>query len=64
VRLSIYSVNGRLVRTLIDEAVGAGQHVVVWDGADENGADLGSGIYFARLATGGENVFRKMTLLK
>ncbi len=64
VNLSIYSVNGQLVRTLVDGAIGAGPHSVLWNGADENGASLGSGIFFARLMTDDEIAFRKMALLK
>jgi hypothetical protein len=36
----------------------------VWDGADDSGRNLASGIYFARLAANEESAFRKMTLLK
>jgi hypothetical protein len=62
--LEVYSVTGRRVATLHDGPVTPGPHSVVWDGTDESGAGLASGVYFARLAADGEEVFRRMTLLK
>lgn len=64
VTLSVYNVNGRVVRTLLNRELPAGPSLVVWDGCDDCGRALASGVYFARLAAGGESVFRKMTLLK
>ncbi len=64
VSLEVYNVNGQLVRTLVDGPLEAGPHSAVWDGRDEAGTSLGSGIYFARLSADEETAFRKMTLLK
>ncbi len=64
VTLMICNVNGRVVRRLVDEPLSAGPHTIVWNGRDDMGRDLPSGVYFARLAAGGESLFRKMTLLK
>jgi hypothetical protein len=52
VRLHIYDVAGRLVRTLVDEARPAGEHLTVWDGRGDNGAATASGVYHARLEAG------------
>lgn len=62
--LEVYSVAGRLVATLYDGPLAPGSHTVVWDGRNSDGASLGSGVYFARLAADGEEAFRRMTLLK
>jgi len=62
--LEVYSVTGRLVATLHDGPLTPGRHSVVWDGTDDAGSGLASGVYFARLAADGEEVFRRMTLLK
>ncbi len=62
--LRIYAVNGRLVRTLVDENRAAGQHSVVWDGLDESGRALSSGVYFYTLAAPGIEENRKMLLLR
>lgn len=51
VSLEIYDVNGRLVQSLVQGPVAAGEHVAVWDGRDAQGREVGSGVYFARLAT-------------
>ncbi|MFH1865260.1 MAG: M6 family metalloprotease domain-containing protein [Candidatus Eisenbacteria bacterium] len=64
VTLTVYNVNGRVVRRLVDGPLVAGPHSVVWNGRDDGGESLASGVYFARLATGDESLFTKMTLLK
>jgi flagellar hook assembly protein FlgD len=52
VRLAIYRVDGRLVRTLMEESLPQGQHQWTWDGTDGRGEAVGSGSYIARLETG------------
>ena len=65
VMLEIYDVTGRLVRTLISGNVTAGQHTAHWDGRDDRGSSVGSGVYFYRLGAGANSVAsRKMLLLK
>ena len=49
VDLSVYSVDGRLVRSLVAGTAPAGPSSVVWDGRDGSGARVGSGLYFVRL---------------
>jgi uncharacterized repeat protein (TIGR01451 family) len=51
-RLSIYDVQGRLVRTLVDEALAAGRYAPAWDGRDATGKTVAPGIYFVRFASG------------
>jgi hypothetical protein len=50
--LRVYSVEGRLVRTLIRGAVDAGRWSVPWDGRDDHGRSVASGVYFVRLDAG------------
>ena len=64
VRLAIYSVAGRLVRTLVDGEVGAGHRTVVWDGRDDHGREVGSGVYFCRMEAAGFDDTAKMVLMK
>ena len=52
VRLSLYNLNGRLTRTLIDGPMSAGSHVVAWNGTNNRGQRQASGIYFARVEAG------------
>jgi subtilisin family serine protease len=62
--LRIYSVNGALVRTLVDHPLPAGHYHARWDGTDSGGRPVGSGIYVYRLSENGRNLSRKMSLLK
>ena len=65
VRLAVYNVAGRLVRTLVDGEVDPGYHSAVWDGRDNNnGVSVGSGVYFCRMAAEGFEGSTKMVLLK
>ena len=64
VKVSIYDVRGKLVRTLVNDELAAGPHSVVWNGRDDDGRNLASGIYFAKLTAGNETAERKMALLK
>jgi hypothetical protein len=52
VRLQVYDVAGRLIRTLAWLAPGAGTHEVTWDGCNSNGKPMGAGVYFYRLEAG------------
>jgi len=53
VRVAIYDVSGRLMRVLVDRTLPAGRHSLSWDGRNEQGEAVPSGIYFARLSTPG-----------
>ncbi len=64
VRLRVYSVEGRLVRTLITGSKDAGTHTVMWQGDNDQGGQVASGLYFYRLGTSSGTLTRKMTLLK
>lgn len=64
VALRIYGPQGGLVRKLVDTPLPAGVHRVRWDGRDDRGTALASGIYFYELAAGGKRLTRKMSLLK
>ena len=64
VQLAIYSVDGRLVRTLAEGLAGPGPVSVSWDGRDAAGHAVGSGLYFARLDAAGEIRRTKIALLR
>ena len=64
VKISIYNILGRKIRTLIDKTYSAGSHTVVWDGTDGYGSLVASGIYFYNIKSGEFNQTRKMTLVK
>lgn len=63
VDLTLYDVNGRRVRTLVNGVRLAGPHTATWDGRDDEGRAVGAGLYFAKLFTGNAPVVvRKIAL--
>ena len=64
VRIAVYDLNGRLVRVLVDEVRPPGEHDAVWDGRNEKGLFVGSGVYFCRMEAGSFNETRKLVVLK
>lgn len=65
VSLSIYSPSGRQIRRLFAGELGAGSHMKPWDGRDENGRPVPSGVYFAKMEMdGSRSIQKKLTLLR
>jgi len=64
VDITIYDVNGREVRRLVDARMPAGDGVAVWDGLDSRGERVASGVYFARLDVDGLTASGKLMYLK
>lgn len=64
VRLTIYDMTGRLVRTLVAGHIEAGEHAVVWDGRDEEDRRLAQGIYFCRIQSGNQTEEHKVILMR
>lgn len=64
VALAVYNLLGERVRTLVDQPLPAGDHSVLWDGRDDSGHAVASGVYLYRLRVGAVTETRKMTLLK
>jgi hypothetical protein len=64
VTVSVFDPAGRRVRTLWNGILDQGPHQRVWDGRDDAGAALSSGVYFATIESGGERRSAKMVLLK
>ncbi len=64
VKLEIYSVNGRLVNTLVSAMMDAGAHEVTWTGKDASGDEVSSGVYFYRLNTKDGSEAKRMTLIR
>jgi hypothetical protein len=64
VSLAIYNILGQRVRTLVEATLQAGPQNVRWDGKDEKGIDLSSGIYFYQLKVGDLKQTRRLVLLK
>lgn len=63
--LQVYNMKGQLVRQLYaNQLLAAGNHTVIWDGCDERGRGVSSGIYLYRLSFADQAVTRKMLLAK
>jgi hypothetical protein len=64
VRLEIFNILGQEIRTLFDGPAAPGWHRIEWDGMDDKGKALATGLYFYRMRAAGSSQTRKMLLLK
>jgi 5'-nucleotidase/UDP-sugar diphosphatase len=64
VRLTIYNVLGQRIKVLVDEHQSAGKQTVIWNGRNENGEKVSSGVYFYKLQAGEIVLTKKMSLMK
>jgi len=64
VSLRVYDVSGAVVRTLVNGDKPAGSYSLTWNGRDDNGNAVSSGVYFYRITAGSFSDVRKMTLVK
>jgi photosystem II stability/assembly factor-like uncharacterized protein len=64
VNLAVYDIQGRLVKTLANANQAPGVHSAAWNGLDEQGISVASGIYFCRLDTGEEQMIQKLILVR
>jgi hypothetical protein len=62
--VKVYSINGQLVRTLVDGVMGPGAHAMTWDGRDGMGRRVTPGIYIYKLTSGINSATKKMLLIK
>ena len=60
----VYNMMGQRVKTLVNEEIGAGAFMVTWDGTNEAGERVSSGVYFYRVVAGENTVTRKLMLAK
>jgi hypothetical protein len=64
VRLRVFDLVGREVATLVDEEAAPGSYMINWRGVDNKGVPLSSGVYFYKLDSSGQQITKKMILLK
>jgi hypothetical protein len=64
VDLRIFDIRGRVVRTLVRESQAPGRYAVLWNGQDDSGRSVSSGMYFYRLSTDTFTQSRKMMVIK
>lgn len=64
VRLEIFNTKGQLIRTLVSDVYDKGHHQVIWNGKDNNGNSVASGVYNYRMTAGEYKAIRRMMLMK
>ena len=64
VNISVYNLVGQKIRTLEDRHLTAGHYELVWDGRDERGTTVGSGVFLVEMVAGNFRSVKKMVLLK
>ncbi len=64
VSLRVFDLQGRLVKVLLEESMATDRHTAVWDGRNDQGAAVPSGVYVYRLSAAGKTLARTMTLAK
>ncbi|MFA4947606.1 MAG: FlgD immunoglobulin-like domain containing protein [Candidatus Krumholzibacteriia bacterium] len=62
--LAIYDAQGRLVKTLVDGTLAGGSHSIIWNGTNESGARVASGVYFSRITADKKFATKKILLLR
>ncbi len=60
--LRLYDLQGRVVRTLVDQDAEAGPFAAQWDGRSDDGARMRRGVYFVRLVAGAQTSEKKLVL--
>ncbi len=64
VDLTIYNTRGQVVRRLLSQHYLLGEHSIKWDGRDQNGNSVSSGVYLYEIRAGGFRQVKKMSLLR
>ncbi|MCD6117076.1 T9SS type A sorting domain-containing protein, partial [bacterium] len=64
VRIEIYNALGKKIRTLVDDYVQAGQHQIIWDGKNDNGIQVSTGIYYYIMQSGSFRSMKKAVFMK
>ncbi|GAI38093.1 unnamed protein product, partial [marine sediment metagenome] len=64
VNLAIYNITGQKVRELVSESMSPGTHSVTWDGSDDNGVSVSSGIYVSHIMMGKHTAAGSMVLMR
>jgi len=64
INLSVYSINGALIKQLINDYIPAGTHNIVWNGLGQNGAIAPSGLYIYKISSSQKSIQKKMVFAK
>lgn len=64
IRIAVYDVTGRQIKTLVSDERPAGEHQLIWEGTDNSGRSVSSGVYFVKMQAGEYQSKKKVTLLR
>ena len=64
IQIDIYNIKGQKIKSLINTIYNAGTHKTIWNGTDQTGNPVSSGIYFVTMKTDEYSAIRRMTLVK
>jgi hypothetical protein len=64
VKMVVYDIMGRLISTLVDQNMSVGAHRIMWNGQDQSGKTVSSGVYFYHIQADGFSATKKMVLMK
>ncbi len=64
VQIAVFDISGRLVKVLVDDVLPAGEHITTWDGRDESGTKVSSGVYIYRMYADRFVEAKRMILIK
>jgi len=64
VAIDVFNVKGQKVRSLVNEVKHAGEHTVIWNGTDDNGRAVSSGVYYFKMTAGKFSSTKKMIMMK
>lgn len=64
IKLQIYNLRGRVTRVLYNGFIDSGEHRLIWDGKDNKGRSVSSGVYFYRLKTDNYDKTKQMIMIK
>lgn len=64
VKIVVYDIMGRMISTLVDQNMSVGAHRIMWNGQDQSGKTVSSGVYFYHIQADGFSATKKMTLMK
>lgn len=62
--ITVYNIQGQRIKTWATDRFQAGKHIIQWNGTNQTGKEVSSGIYFVRLTAGNRQYFQKMVLIR
>ena len=64
IEIEIYNIRGQKIRSLLDESKQSGWYRLEWDGRNDQGSEVGSGVYYFRMRAEGREFLHKAVMMK